>query len=118
MWILVGFLVGIIVGGYLPYQVPVALSTYVSVGILAGLDSVIGGTRAGLEHRFDAVVFTSGFILYTAFAIFLTWTGTVLGSELYLAAVVAFGLRVFSNLGAVRRHIFNRPSKSSSSFSS
>jgi small basic protein len=110
MWVVVGLLCGVIMGMWLPYQVPVSLSRYVSVGILAGLDSVIGGTRAGLENRFDSLVFTSGFVVNTILAVLVTWVGAMLGADLYLAAVVTFGLRIFANLGAVRRHLLKRPS--------
>lgn len=109
MWVVVGLLAGLVVGMWLPYQLPVSLSRYVSVGILAGLDSVIGGTRAGLETRFDSLVFTSGFVVNTILAIAVTWVGVVLGADLYLAAVVTFGLRIFANLGAIRRHLLGRP---------
>lgn len=109
MWVLVGLLVGVIMGMWLPYQIPVSWSRYVSVGILAGLDSVIGGTRAGMDSRFDTVVFTSGFVVNTVLAVVVTWVGVVLGADLYLAAVVTFGYRIFSNLGAVRRHLLKRP---------
>lgn len=109
MWVVVGLLVGVILGMWLPYQIPVSLSRYVSVGILAGLDSVVGGTRAGLDERFDPLVFSSGFVVNTVLAIAVTWVGAMLGADLYLAAVVTFGLRIFSNLGAVRRHLLRRP---------
>jgi small basic protein len=110
MWVLVGLLIGVILGMWLPYQIPVSLARYVSVGILAGLDSVVGGSRAGLENRFDTLVFTSGFIVNTILAILVTWVGVMLGADLYLAAVVTFGLRIFSNLGVVRRHLLRKPS--------
>jgi small basic protein len=96
---------------WFPYQIPVAYSRYVSVGILAGLDSVIGGTRAGMETRFDALVFASGFVVNTILAVLVTWIGVVLGADLYLAAVVTFGMRIFTNLGAVRRLILGRKSQ-------
>lgn len=111
MWVIVGLLVGVIMGMWFPYQIPVALSRYVSVGILAGLDSVIGGTRAGLEDRFDTLVFASGFFVNTFLAVLVTWVGVMLGADLYLAAVVTFGMRIFTNLGAIRRFAVRRPAK-------
>lgn len=109
MWVLVGLLVGIIIGLVMPYQVPVAISKYVSVGFLGGLDSVLGGTRAGLENRFDLLVFVSGFVTNVVLAVLVTWVGEVLGADLYLAAVVTFGIRIFGNLGPIRRHLIGRP---------
>lgn len=111
MWIVVGLLIGIIAGMWFPWQFPVAYSRYISVAILGGLDSVLGGTRAGMEERFDAAVFSSGFIVNALLAVLVTWIGVVLGADLYLAAVVTFGIRIFSNLGHIRRHLLNKPHK-------
>ncbi len=117
MWVVVGLLLGVVFGMWLPYQLPVALSKYVSVAILAGLDSVIGGTRAGMENRFDPVVFASGFVANALLAVLVTWIGVVLGADLYLAAAVTFGIRIFGNLGPIRRHLLGRPHVGPSPFS-
>lgn len=117
MWIVVGLLLGVILGMWLPYHFPVAFSRYVSVAILAGLDSVLGGTRAGMETRFDTAVFTSGFVVNALLAVLVTWIGVVLGADLYLAAVVTFGIRIFSNLGHIRRHLLNKPPRQVSTIS-
>lgn len=114
MWVLVGLLLGIIVGLLLPYTIPVAISKYVSVGFLAGLDSVLGGTRAGLEDRFDLVIFVTGFLTNVVLGVTVTWVGEVLGADLYLAAVVTFGIRIFGNLGPIRRHMLGRPAAAQS----
>lgn len=108
MWVLVGLLLGIILGFFSPYQIPVSISRYVSVGFLAGLDAVLGGTRAGLEERFDLLIFISGFVVNVLVAVLVTWVGDALGADLYLAAVAAFGLRIFGNLGPIRRRIVGR----------
>lgn len=117
MWVIVGLLLGVIAGMWLPYQFPVSLSRYVSVAILGGLDSVLGGTRAGMEDRFDTAVFTSGFVVNALIAVLVTWIGVVLGADLYLAAVVTFGIRIFSNLGHIRRHLLGKPPRAASTIS-
>ena len=109
MWVVAGLITGVLLGMLLPYQFPVALTKYVSVAILAGLDSIVGGTRAGLEDRFDGLVFTSGFGFNMLLAVGVTWVGVVLGADLYLAAVVTFGIRIFGNLGPIRRFILHKP---------
>lgn len=109
MWILLGLLLGIVVGFLLPYQVPVAMAKYVSVSLLAGLDSVLGGTRAGIEKRFRLNVFVSGFATNLVMAGLLTWLGDLLGADLYLAAVVTFGVRIFQNLAFIRRDLIGVP---------
>jgi len=88
--------------------IPIAYSDYVAVAILAGLDSVFGGIRAHMEKRFEQAIFASGFFTNAALAALLAYTGDRLGVNLYLAAVIALGIRIFSNLGAIRRSLLDR----------
>ena len=111
MWVIFGLLVGIGIGMAVPFQLPYWVSKYVSVSFLAGLDSVLGGSRAGMEDRFDYVVFTSGFFFNLVLAGVLTYVGDMLGVDLYLAAVVTFGVRIFQNLALIRRDLVGRPPK-------
>lgn len=107
MWIVIGILVGVLIGYALPaeFAPPMAYSTYLSVSFLAGIDSVLGGIRSGLEEKFDLGIFVSGFVTNVLLAAFITWTGDRLGVDLYIAAVVTFGVRVFNNLGQIRRDV-------------
>ncbi len=84
--VIVGLLVGLLIGWVLPFQIPVSAAKYVSVAFLAGLDSIVGGTRSGLENKFNFSVFVSGFIVNLLLAAGLTWVGDALGVEIYQAA--------------------------------
>jgi len=111
MWLpLLALLVGfaIVFFGLSGVPIPVHYAAYLSVAILACLDSVCGGLRAGLEKTFDARVFVSGFFANAALAALLAWTGDLIGVNLYMAAVVALGIRIFYNLGFIRRHVLDR----------
>lgn len=78
--------------------------------MLAGLDSVFGGIRAGVEHKFRSDVFLSGFLVNMFLAVILVWVGDKIGvKDLYLAAVVTLGGRMFLNLSVIRRHWLERP---------
>lgn len=81
---------------------------YLAVACLAGLDSVCGGVRAGLEGKFHNDVFVTGFVSNTVIAFFLAWLGDRIGINLVLAAVVVLGWRVFTNLSLIRRHALTR----------
>jgi small basic protein len=81
---------------------------YVGVAALTGLDTLLGGIRAGLEARFKSDLFVTGFIFNILLGMGLVYLGTKLGIEVYLAAVVALGGRVFSNLSIIRRHYLAR----------
>ncbi|MEB3329414.1 MAG: small basic family protein [Candidatus Sericytochromatia bacterium] len=105
---LVGLVIGIAVGAVAPFSVPHSLAKYTAVAILAALDTGLGGIRAGLENRFDLAAFISGFTFNTLLAAALTYLGDMLGIDLYIAAVVVFGVRLFDNLAVVRRLVVNR----------
>ena len=111
MWLVVTFclILGIIIGFQLPLFIPLVFAKYMSVAILAVLDSVFGGIRAYMEDVFDTTIFVSGFITNALLAAGLAYLGDRLGVELYLAAVVAFGVRLFQNLGIIRRYLMKKP---------
>jgi len=105
MWVILGLLLGIGIGLILPFQPSLLYSKYISVSFLAGIDSVLGGVRGGLEHKFDLTIFITGFLVNALLAAILTFIGDRLGVDLYLAAVVTFGVRIFENLGYIRRDL-------------
>lgn len=92
----------------MPWKIPPIVARYLAVSLLAGIDTALGGLRASLEHQFDTAIFVSGFIGNAILAAGMVYVGDVLGIELYLAAVVALGIRVFNNLGAIRRHYIGK----------
>jgi small basic protein len=73
------------------------------MAILAALDSVLGVARAEVEGTFNNRVFITGLLANTLLAGLLTFIGDRLGVELYLAAIVALGVRLFDNLARIRR---------------
>lgn len=100
-------LVALVVGFLVVYRlfqlsVPAAWADYAAIAILAGLDALIGAVRARLESQFDEAVFLSGFFVNMGLAILLAYLGVKLGVDLYLAVVVALGIRIFTNLGRIR----------------
>ncbi len=60
---------GVVIGLMLPYTYNAAYSLYISVAILACLDSVFGGLKANLEDKFDTSIFISGFFLEIAYSL-------------------------------------------------
>lgn len=102
---LFGIAVGFVIGYLLPLNVPGAYSLYLSVAILAALDTIFGGIRASLEDKFDNTLFISGFITNSLVALGLSYVGDKLGIPLYYAAVFVFGTRLFNNISMIRRYI-------------
>jgi len=109
MWVIVFFC--LMIGVTMGFQLPVlafVFTKYMSVAVLAALDSVIGGIRAYMEETFDVVVFLTGFLMNALLAAGLAYLGDLLRIELYLAAVIVFGSRIFQNLGTIRRFLLKK----------
>jgi small basic protein len=105
MWLpIVGLLLGIGIGVVFSVSVPVEFARYTAIAMLAAADSVVGAGRAGLEAKYNNRIFLSGLIVNMLLAASLTFVGDRLGVDLYIAAVVVFGARLFNNLAIIRRH--------------
>ncbi|MGN9164564.1 small basic family protein [Tissierellaceae bacterium HCP3S3_D8] len=105
---LIGILIGGVIGFLLPYTYNTAYSLYITIAILACLDSVFGGIRANLKNEFNIKVFLSGFFGNSILAAFLAYIGDRLGVPLYYAAIFTFGGRLFDNFAAIRRLLLFR----------
>ena len=97
-----------IIGALLAYVVktgPVAgeWGQYLAVGCLAGLDTVLGGIRSGLEGRFRNDVFITGFVSNVLIAFLLAWVGDRIFINLFTAVALVFAVRIFNNLATIRR---------------
>ena len=104
-------ILGLVVGFcfyWAPVRLPSDMANYVSLAALAGLDSVFGGIRAGIEGKFHDDVFYSGFAVNTCLAALLAYLGDQIGVDLLLAAVVALGGRIFLNLSLIRRYLLTQ----------
>jgi small basic protein len=102
---LLGLIAGLLVGILIPIHIPQAYSNYAAVAILAALDSIVGGYSASLERKFNIKIFLSGFFANSFTAALLAYIGDKLGIQIHLAAIFAFGNRIFLNIGNIRRKL-------------
>ena len=105
---LLGLLAGLILGLFLDFDIPQQYSSYVALGILASLDSIIGAIRASLQNNFNVRLFATGLLGNSLMAIALAALGDQLDIQLDLAAVFAFGNRIFINVSLIRRFLVER----------
>ena len=84
---LIGLVAGLLIGAFFPWTIPAQWSLYVAAGLLAALDSALGGFRARVKGEFK------------------------LGVPLYLAAVLVFGTRMFQNFAEIRRELLTSKQK-------
>lgn len=101
--IIVGCLLGALVGINAPV-ISYTYSNYLAIAIIAALDSVFGGVTAVLKKNFDLKVFLSGFFGNAILSILLTLLGEKLNVDIYLAAIIVFVGRMFTNLSIIRRY--------------
>ena len=90
-----GLMAGLAVGLFLDPSVPVWLQPYLPIAVIAALDAVFGAIRAILDGIFNDKVFVVSL-------------GDQLGvgSQLSTGVVVVLGVRIFSNVASIRRHLF------------
>lgn len=97
-----GLIAGALIALFLPITIPAAWSPYVAIALLGALDSTIGGVTALLRNRFQLKIFLTGFFSNALLAGVITYIGNRLDLDLFLAAVVVFGTRIFQNFADMR----------------
>ena len=104
----IGLVVGLAIGLVLQPSVPLWLQPYLPIAVIAALDAVFGGLRAVLDGIFDDTVFVVSFLSNTLVAALIVFLGDQLGvgAQLSTGVVVVLGVRIFSNVAAIRRHLF------------
>ena len=109
MWLpLLGLILGVALGILTDIQIPSVYENYLSIAVLAALDTMFGGIRAQLQQVYDDKVFISGFFFNIALAAGLAFLGVHIGVDLYLAAIFAFGVRLFQNIAVIRRILLTK----------
>lgn len=104
-----GLLLGLVLGLVLEPTVPAVLQPYLPIAVIAALDAVFGGLRAVLDGIFNDRVFVISFLSNVVVAAFIVFLGDQLGvgAQLSTGVVVVLGIRIFSNVAAIRRHLFH-----------
>lgn len=105
--IILGCAIGAILGMYAPI-IPYSYSGYLAIAIIAALDSVFGGISSVLKGNFDLKIFVTGFFGNAILAMLLTYLGQRLNVDIYLAAIVVFVGRMFTNLSMIRRYYLDK----------
>jgi small basic protein len=95
-----GLVIGIVLGLVLQPTVPLWLQPYLPIAVIAALDAVFGAVRAVLDGIFNDKVFVAALIVFLGDKLGV-------GSQLSTGVVVVLGIRIFSNVAAIRRHLFD-----------
>ena len=109
--IYISIVIGCIIGACIGMASPVisyTYSSYLSIAIIAALDTVFGGIASVVRGNFDLKIFLSGFFGNSILSIALTYLGERLNVDIYLAAIVVFVGRMFTNLAIIRRYYIDK----------
>lgn len=103
----IGLAIGLILGFVVEPEVPIWLEPYLPIAVIAAMDAVFGGLRAHLDGIFSDKVFVVSFVanVLVAAAIVLIGDKIGVGAQLTTAVVVVLGIRIFTNLAAIRRRL-------------
>jgi small basic protein len=106
---LLGLLAGIVVGLLLEPNIPLVLQPYLPIAIVAAMDALFGAFRAYLEGSFSDKVFVVSFVSNVLIAALIVYVGDQIGvgSQLSTGVVVVLGIRIFTNVAAIRRALFH-----------
>ncbi len=110
MWLPI---LALVIGFFLVFlpkgHIDVVYVDYIAVALVAGMDSLIGAIRAIMEEQFNDRIFISGFFSNALLSGLLLYLGDRLGiRNVAVAIMVALVIRIFNNLGFVRRFIIAR----------
>ena len=106
---ILGLILGLVIGLILDPTVPIWMQPYLPIAVIAALDAVFGAVRAVLDGIFDDKVFVISFLSNVVVAALIVFIGDQLGvgSQLSTGVVVVLGVRIFSNVASIRRHLFD-----------
>ena len=112
--IYIAIILGCILGAIIGINAPIisyTYSSYLAIAIIAALDSVFGGVSSVVQKKFDLKIFLSGFFGNAILSMLLTYLGERLNVDIYLAAIIVFVGRMFTNLAIIRRYYVDKWSK-------
>ena len=107
MIIFFAIVIGCLIGMNAP-MISYTYSGYLAIAIIAALDSVFGGITSVVKGNFDMKIFISGFFGNAILSVLLTYLGEKLNVDIYLAAIIVFVGRMFTNLSIIRRYFLEK----------
>ena len=105
---ILGLILGVLIGIVVHPDIPIVIQPYSPIMVVAALDALLGAARAYFERNFSDKVFVISFFSNVIAATLLVLLGNQLGvgAQLQTAVIVVLGIRIFSNVSAIRRFIF------------
>ena len=107
MWLpSLGLIIGLIIGIFFPFSVPVISAKYLAITALSAIDFIFVGFKARLNNHFNTTLFVIEFLLNTFVAIVLVYLGDIMNTDLFLAVTIVFIVRIFYNVSSLNHQLF------------
>lgn len=104
LYALAGIVIGFAAGWYFPLYLPFEYARLLSVSLMAALDTVLAVCAPAWKANMIMPYLLQAFY-QCCFGSVLCYSSILLGIDLYLVAILIFGMRIFNNLAAIR-HLF------------
>ena len=103
-----GLIIGVVIGVFVKPDIPIVVQPYLPIMVVAALDALLGAREPISSAASPDRVFVISFLANVVTATLLVFLGNQLGvgSQLQTAVIVVLGIRIFSNVSAIRRFIF------------
>lgn len=105
---ILAFLLAVVLGHQALAPARGAEGQYLAVACIAGVDTVCGGIKSGLEGKFRSDVFLTGFFSNVLIAFGLSYLGDLIFLNLFNAVALVLGGRIFLNLSLIRRFLLTK----------
>ncbi|MEL7647783.1 MAG: DUF1290 domain-containing protein [Sedimentibacter sp.] len=99
IYVVAGLAIGVVAGLNLNLAYNPEYAVYISLAVLALLNSIFNMVSDNLKSELTSVKSVSYLVSDLAFAMVLGYVGEKLGLPVYLAAVFAFGNNIYNKLG-------------------
>lgn len=106
--VIFGLALGVVIGAFLRFDIPPEYARYSAVAIVGILDSLFGAIKASVESKYNTMIFITGLAFNMIVAVLVTFLGDKLNLDLYLAILIAFTIRIFSNIGMIKSSTLDR----------
>lgn len=107
--VLISIVLGIFTG--LNVEIPYIYAKYISVAIIACMDSALGAFIANINKKFKFSEFLTGFFGNAIISMLLVYLGEKMDIDIYLAAIIVFTFKILNNISELRKVVLSKISK-------
>ena len=102
-----GLIIGVVLGVFVKPDIPIILQPYLPIMVVAALDALLGAARATSSVASPTRCSSSrSSRTWSPRRCWCSWAISWASIQLQTAVIVVLGIRIFSNVSAIRRFIF------------